>query len=92
MQNYSSQTLSIRSDTLNLFLTNAFARNQTLEERSQKIKHCAKAIQLRTKDSTLKLACKKLRKEKSPSLVVQAIDKAENQFHARKLEQQLMTF
>lgn len=77
---------NVASDTLTLLLTNALHRNETIKERASQVKRTAKIIQQRTKDKSLKNACRSLRNAKTDGLVIQAIELAEhNYFHQASL-------
>lgn len=78
---YDSQAAS---DTLTLLLANAMHRNEPIKARAAQVKRTAKLIQQRTKDNSLKNACRSLRNAATDGLVIQAIELAEhNYFHKR---------
>jgi len=66
------------SETITLFLSNAVNRETPVNQRADKIRKCAKLISLNTKDKSLKSACSALRKQKTNSLVISAMEEAEN--------------
>ena len=68
------------SDTLTLMLTNAVHRDKPLAIRAHHIKRVAKIVQNRTKDKSLKNACRALRNAQTNGLVVQAIELAEYRY------------
>lgn len=67
-------------DTLTLFLTNAVHRGRPEHRRAAQIRRTAKAIRKRTKNKQLKDACIRVCNAIDDSLVIQAIELAEEQY------------
>lgn len=74
------------SETLTLFLSNSINRNEPDKVRANRIRKCAKMINGKTTERSLKMACKALRNQKNDQLVISSIEKAEESFWVQRAQ------
>lgn len=73
------------SNTLTLLLSNAINRDLPDKQRADKIRKCAKTINNKTTEKSLKNACKALRNQKNDTLVISSIERAEQSFWEQRM-------